>query len=71
MPYAGVVQRLASHAGAHPGDRFAPSRWNDLIAVFAPICPFPRGDEAPGELDSILNAVVDLFLAKQMGPSFQ
>lgn len=62
MPYAGIVQRLAYHAGAHTGDRFSPFERNDLVAVDAPICSFARRDEAPCKLDSILNTVIDVFL---------
>ena len=66
MSHAGVMLRLALHASAYPGDRFAPSRRDGLIAVLAPVCPFTRWDKAPGELNSILNTVFDLFLDRSV-----
>ena len=66
MAYAGIVKRLTLHARAHAGNRFAPFERDVLIAVVASIGPFARGDEAPGKLDSILNAVIDLILDRSV-----
>src|SRR5687768_8335430 len=62
MADVGVAARLAGDAGAHARDGLAALGRDRLAAIVAFFRAFALGEEGAGELNRILDGVVDLIL---------